>query len=161
MASRIKIKSSTTPNSVPQIRDLSDREVAININDRSLFINDGGTIKEVLNADPNDETIVPSMLSSAITNGVGNTWFVSENGTDKATLGSVNPRHGATTGANAWGKTPTTAFASLKYALDNYAQAGDTVVVEAGTYTETFPLTVPVDVSIKGRGIKSVFIQPT
>lgn len=161
MASRIKLKSSTTPNSVPLVSDLSDREVALNVNDRTLFINDGGTIKEVLNADPNDETIVPSMLSSAITNGVGNTWFVSENGTDKATLGSVNPRHGATTGANAWGKTPTTAFASLKYALDNYAQAGDTVVVEAGTYTETFPLTVPVDVSIKGRGIKSVFIQPT
>jgi len=161
MASRIKLKSSTTPNSVPQISDLSDREVAININDRSLFINDGGSIKEVLNADPNDETIVPSMLSSAITDGVGNTWFVSENGTDKATLGSVNPRHGATTGANSWGKTPSTAFASLRYALDNYAQAGDTIVIEGGSYTETFPLTVPVDVSIKGRGIKSVFIQPT
>ena len=161
MASRIKLKSSTTPNSVPLVSDLSDREVALNVNDRTLFINDGGTIREVLNADPNDETIVPSMLSSSITNGVGNTWYVSENGTDKATLGSVNPRHGETTGANAWGKTPMTAFASLKYALDNYAQAGDTIVVEAGTYTETFPLTVPVDVSVKGRGIKSVFIQPT
>ena len=92
MASRIKIKSSTTPNSVPLTSDLSDREVAININDRSLFINDSGTIREVLNADPNDETIVPSMLSSSITDGVGNTWFVSVNGTDKATLGSVNPR---------------------------------------------------------------------
>ena len=161
MASRIKIKSSTTPNSVPLTSDLSDREVAININDRSLFINDSGTIREVLNADPNDETIVPSMLSSSITDGVGNTWFVSVNGTDKATLGSVNPRHGATTGSNSWGKTPTTAFASLRYALDNYAQAGDTIVVEAGTYTETFPLTVPSDVTIKGRGLKSVFIQPT
>ena len=101
------------------------------------------------------------MLSSSITDGVGNTWFVSVNGTDKATLGSVNPRHGATTGSNSWGKTPTTAFASLRYALDNYAQAGDTIVVEAGTYTETFPLTVPTDVTIKGRGLKSVFIQPT
>ena len=161
MASRIKIKSSTTPNSVPLTSDLSDREVAININDRSLFINDSGTIREVLNADPNDETIVPSMLSSSITDGVGNTWFVSVNGTDKATLGSVNPRHGASTGSNSWGKTPTTAFASLRYALDNYAQAGDTVVIEAGTYTETFPLTVPSDVTIKGRGLKSVFIQPT
>ena len=161
MASRIKLKSSTTPNSVPLVSDLSDREVAVNINDRSLFINDSGTIKEVLNADPNDETIVPSMFSSAITDGVGNTWFVTENGTDKATIGSVNPRHGDTTGNNAWGKTTMTAFASLRYVLDNYAQAGDTIVVEGGTYTETFPLTVPVDVSIKGRGIKSVFIQPS
>lgn len=160
MASRIKLKSSTTPNSVPQISDLSDREVALNINDRTLFVNDNGTIREVLNADPNDETIVPSMFSSSITNGVGNTWFVSENGTDKSTIGSVNPRYGSTTGANPWGKTPTTAFASLKYAL-NFAQPEDIIFVEAGTYTEEFPLTVPVDVSIKGRGIKSVFIQPT
>ena len=160
MASRIKLKSSTTPNSVPQISDLSDREVALNINDRTLFVNDNGTIREVLNADPNDETIVPAMLSSSITNGVGNTWYVSENGTDKATIGSVNPRHGSTTGANAWGKTPTTAFATLKYAI-TYAQAEDIIFIEAGTYTEEFPLTVPVDVSIKGRGIKSVFIQPT
>ena len=160
MASRIKLKSSTTPNSVPQISDLSDREVALNINDRTLFVNDNGTIREVLNADPNDETIVPAMLSSSITDGVGNTWYVSENGTDKATIGSVNPRHGSTTGANAWGKTPTTAFATLKYAL-TYAQAEDIIFIEAGTYTEEFPLTVPVDVSIKGRGIKSVFIQPT
>jgi len=161
MASRIKLKSSTTPNSVPQISDLSDREVALNINDRTLFVNDNGTIREVLNADPNDETIVPAMLSDSITDGVGNTWFVSANGTDKATIGSVNPRHGDTTGANSWGKTEFTAFASIKYALDNFAQAGDTIVVEGGVYTEEFPLTIPVDVSIKGRGIKSVFIQPT
>jgi plastocyanin len=100
------------------------------------------------------------MLSSSITNGVGNTWYVSENGTDKATIGSVNPRYGSTTGANAWGKTPTTAFATLKYAL-NFAQAEDLIFVEPGVYTEEFPLTVPVDVTIKGRGIKSVFIQPT
>jgi len=135
MASRIKLKRSLTPNSVPTTSDLTDKEVALNITDRSLFVNNNGNIVEVLNADPNDEKIVPSMLSSALTDGVGNTWHVSKNGTDKATLGSVNPRHGETTGANSWGKTPTTAFASLKYALDNYAQSGDTVVISAGTYT--------------------------
>lgn len=161
MASRIKLKRSLTQNSVPTTSDLTDKEVAINIADRTLFVNNAGTITEVLNADPNDETIVPSMFSSAITDGVGNTWYVSDNGVDKATLGSVNPRHGATTGANAWGKTPTTAFASLKYALDNYAQSGDTVIISTGTFTETFPLTVPVGVVIKGAGLKSTFIQPT
>ena len=161
MASRIKLKRSLTPNSVPTTSDLTDKEVALNINDRSLFVNNNGSIVEVLNADPNDEKIVPSMLSSAITDGVGNTWYVSTNGTDKATLGSVNPRHGETTGANSWGKTPTTSFASLKYALDNYAQSGDTVVISAGTYTEVFPLTVPVGVTIKGDGLKSSFIQPS
>ena len=161
MASRIKLKRSLTPNSVPTTSDLTDKEVGLNITDRTLFVNNNGTIVEVLNADPNDEKIVPSMLSSSITDGVGNTWYVSENGTDKATLGSVNPRYGETTGANAWGKTPSTAFASLKYVLDNYASLGDTIVVSAGTYTETFPLTVPVGVSIKGQGLKSTFIKPT
>jgi len=159
MASRIKLKRSLTPNSVPTTSDLTDKEVGLNISDRTLFVNNNGSIVEVLNADPNDEKIVPSMLSSAITDGVGKTWHVSKNGTDKATLGSVNPRHGETTGANSWGKTPTTAFASLKYALDNYAQSGDTVVISAGTYTEVFPLTVPVGVTIKGDGLKSTFIQ--
>ena len=161
MASRIKLKRSLTQNSVPTTSDLTDKEVALNITDRSLFVNNNGNIVEVLNADPNDEKIVPSMFSSAITDGVGNTWYVSTNGTDKATLGSVNPRHGETTGANSWGKTPTTSFASLKYALDNYAQSGDTVVIAAGTYTEVFPLTVPVGVTIKGDGLKSSFIQPS
>ena len=161
MASRIKLKRSLTQNSVPTTSDLTDKEVALNIVDRSLFVNNNGNIVEVLNADPNDEKIVPSMFSSAITDGVGNTWYVSTNGTDKATLGSVNPRHGETTGANSWGKTPTTSFASLKYALDNYAQSGDTVVIAAGTYTEVFPLTVPVGVTIKGDGLKSSFIQPS
>ena len=161
MASRIKLKRSLTPNSVPTTSDLTDKEVGININDRTLFVNNNGNIVEVLNADPNDEKIVPSMLSSAITDGVGKTWYVSTNGTDQATLGSVNPRHGETTGANVWGKTPTTSFASLKYALDNYVQEGDTVVVAAGTFTETFPLTVPVGVTITGDSSKSTFIKPT
>jgi plastocyanin len=161
MASRIKLKRSLTPNSAPTTSDLTDKEVALNIVDRTLFVNNAGTIEEIANADPNDEKIVPSMFSSSITDGVGNTWYVSKNGTDKATLGSVNPRHGETTGANAWGKTPSTAFQTLKYCLDNYAQSGDTILVSAGTFDEIFPLTVPVGISIKGAGLKSTFIKPT
>ena len=67
MASRIKLKRSLTPNSVPTTSDLTDKEVGLNITDRTLFVNNNGTIVEVLNADPNDEKIVPSMLSSSIT----------------------------------------------------------------------------------------------
>jgi len=161
MASRIKLKRSLTPNSAPTTSDLTDKEVALNIVDRTLFVNNAGTIEEIANADPNDEKIVPSMFSSSITDGVGNTWYVSKNGTDKATLGSVNPRHGETTGANAWGKTPSTAFQTLKYCLDNYASLGDTVLVSSGTFDEIFPLTIPVGVSVKGAGLKSTFIKPT
>ena len=161
MASRIKLKRSLTPNSAPTTSDLRDKEVALNIVDRTLFVNNSGTIEEIANADPNDEKIVPSMFSGAITDGVGNTWYVSKNGTDKATLGSVNPRHGETTGANGWGRTESTAFQTVKYALDNYAQSGDQIIVASGTYDEEFPLTVPVGVALKGAGLKSTFIKPT
>ena len=40
------------------------------------------------------------------------------------------------------------------------ATAGDTVYIYPGTYSETLPLVVPVGVTIKGAGIRSVTIQP-
>ena len=136
MATRIQLKRSETPNSIPTTSDLRDKEVALNIADRTLFVNNNGTIAEVLNADPNDETIVPSMLSVGMLEGVGNTWYVSTVGVDKATVGSVNPRLGATTGNTNYGMTPSTAFASLKYALENSnLSAGDTIIIANGTYT--------------------------
>ena len=49
---------------------------------------------------------------------------------------------------------------TLKYAL-SLAGAGDTVYVYPGVYTEIFPLTIPVGVSIKGAGLRAVTIQPT
>ena len=51
-------------------------------------------------------------------------------------------------------------FASLKKALLS-ASSGDTVFLYPGTYTEIFPLTVPVGVSVKGESLRSVTIQPT
>jgi len=51
-------------------------------------------------------------------------------------------------------------YASLKKALTS-ASAGDTVFLYPGTYTEIFPLTVPVGVVVKGKSIRSVTIQPT
>ena len=41
------------------------------------------------------------------------------------------------------------------------ASAGDTVIVTPGVFTEVFPLTIPVGVTLKGTGIRSVTIQPT
>ena len=40
------------------------------------------------------------------------------------------------------------------------ATAGDTVYIYPGTYSETLPLVVPVGVTVKGAGIRSVTIQP-
>ena len=51
-------------------------------------------------------------------------------------------------------------FATVKYALSQ-ATAGDTVHIYPGVYTEQFPLTVPVGVTLKGQSLRSVTIQPT
>jgi hypothetical protein len=51
-------------------------------------------------------------------------------------------------------------YASLKKAL-TVAVSGDTVFLYPGTYTEIFPLTVPVGVTVKGESLRSVTIQPT
>ena len=74
----------------------------------------------------------------------GNIWYVAENGD--------NTRSGDHIQAP---------VASLKYALDNLATAGDTVFIFPGVYTEEFPLTVPQGVAVKGQGIRSVNIKPT
>jgi hypothetical protein len=41
------------------------------------------------------------------------------------------------------------------------ASAGDLIHIYPGTYTEVFPITVPVGVNIRGESLRSVFIQPT
>ncbi len=51
-------------------------------------------------------------------------------------------------------------FASLTYALSQVT-AGDTVHIFPGDYTETFPLTVPAGVTVKGESLRSVSIRPT
>jgi len=51
-------------------------------------------------------------------------------------------------------------YASLKKAL-TVAAAGDTVFLYPGAYTEIFPLTVPVGVTVKGESLRSVTVQPT
>ena len=96
------IKRSTTPNSKPQVADLRNNEIALNIPDRKLFINNNGTVEELLNGAPNDETIIPSMFVQSITDGVGNEWFVSLNGTDKAQVGGNNPLNTAAQNTNQW-----------------------------------------------------------
>ena len=73
----------------------------------------------------------------------GNTFYVSENGNDTNT-----------------GDHPQDPFATVKHAVEN-AVAGDTIHIYPGEYTEEFPITVPVGVSVKGEGIRSVTIKPT
>ena len=51
MATVIKLKRSDTADSVPTTSDLADGEVAINIADQKIYVNNGGTIVEVANAE--------------------------------------------------------------------------------------------------------------
>ena len=51
MAIVIKLKRSTTADSVPTTSDLADGEVAINITDQKIYVNNGGSIVEVANAE--------------------------------------------------------------------------------------------------------------
>ena len=51
MATVINLKRSTTADSVPTTSDLADGEVAINIADQKIYVNNGGSIVEVANAE--------------------------------------------------------------------------------------------------------------
>jgi len=150
MATRIKLKSSITPNATPTNSDLVDKEVAINIADKKLFVNNSGTIVEIGNAAPNTASVTASMLASDITNGPSNHLFVAKTGTDAAALLG---------GANR-GRHSSTPFLTIKYALAT-ATSGDTVNIAAGEYQEEFPLTVPDGVTVRGAGLRSTQIYPT
>ena len=73
----------------------------------------------------------------------GNIWYVAENGSDSYT-----------------GDHPNDPYGSIKYAVEN-ASAGDTVHIYPGVYQETFPITVPTGVTVKGHSLRSVNITPT
>jgi hypothetical protein len=51
-------------------------------------------------------------------------------------------------------------FASITKAL-SVATSGDTVFIYPGTYVETFPMPIPVGVTVRGTGIRSVLVTPT
>ena len=91
-----------------------------------------------------------SVTTSALTvNGInlvlkqGNIIYVAENGND------TND-----------GDHPQAPYATIAKAL-SVATSGDTVHVYPGEYTEVFPLTIPVGVTLKGHSIRSVNISPT
>ena len=78
-----------------------------------------------------------------ITKTEGNTFWVTENGSDGNT-----------------GESMQDAFRTIRQALV-VARNGDTIKIGAGTFEEIFPLTVYPGVSITGQGIRSTQIKPT
>ena len=150
MATRIKLKRSTVAATVPTTSNLEDGEVALNIADKKLYARNGSNIIEVANQKPNTGEVVTTMLSTDITNGQGNTFYVATVGSDNTTLAN---------GGNG-GLHPDTPFLTITKAL-SVATAGDTVVVAPGEYQETFPITVPDGVTLRGTNLRSTSIKPT
>jgi hypothetical protein len=77
--------------------------------------------------------------------GIENKFYVSANGVD------TNP-----------GDHPNFAFATLSTALSAAQTAGgnNLIMIMPGEYTETFPLTIPANTTVKGSGIRTVSIMP-
>ena len=150
MATRIKLKSSTTASATPTTSDLVDKEVALNIADKKLFVNNNGTVEEIANAVPNTASVTASMFAADITNGPNNTYFVAKSGSDSSSLSGGADR----------GKSTTTPFLTVAKAL-TVATAGDIIHIAAGEYTEAAPLNIPDGVTIKGAGLRATQLKPT
>ena len=147
---RIKLKRSTTAAVVPTTSNLLDGEVAVNVADRKIYVRNGQTIVEVANQRPAVGTVATDMFATDVTNGPGETFYVAKNGSDSTTL----------TNGGSNGLHPDTPFLTVAKAL-TVATSGDTVNIGAGTYQETFPLTIPDGVTVKGANLRSTQIIPT
>ena len=150
MATRIKLKRSSTAAAAPTTSTLLDGEVAVNTADRKIYVRDGSNIVEVANAEPAVGEITTAMLNADITNGQGNTYYVASVGSDNDLLG-----HGS---AN--GKHPDTPFLTITKALTK-ATSGDCIMIAPGEFQEVFPLTIPDGVTIRGTNLRATKIKPT
>ena len=150
MATRIKLKRSTTAAAVPTTSNLEDGEVALNIADKKLYARNGTNIIEVANQKPNTGEVTTTMLSTDITNGQGNTFYVASVGSDNTTLAN----------GGAGGKHPDTPFLTITKALTT-ATSGDTIIDAPGEYQEAFPMTIPDGVTLRGTNLRSTSVKPT
>lgn len=119
------------------------------IPDQNSFYSLGSSPKRWSNIWSHTEHATTLNTDVAIVDGVslslrqGNILYVSKNGNDVNT-----------------GTHQNDPFLTISHAL-SVATSGTTVFIYPGSYTETFPLTVPVGVTVKGAGIRSVLITPT
>ena len=97
--------------------------------------------KDIFATDLTADTLTVSSINVVSTQ--GNIYYVAENGSNSNS-----------------GEHEHDPVLTVKYAL-SLTSPGDTVYIYPGTYSEIFPLTVPVGVTVKGTGLRSVTIQPT
>ena len=86
-----------------------------------------------------------SLAGITVNLGIENKFYVSANGVD------TNP-----------GDHPNFAFATVTEALSAAQTAGgnNLIMIMPGEYTETFPLTIPANTTVKGSSIRTVSIMP-
>ena len=91
----------------------------------------------------------PAQIGIATINAKLDTWFVSTNGVDD--------------GEPSRGRTAERPFRTIAYALSQITSIGvnDVLSIAAGVYQETFPLTVPAGLTIKGAGLRATKVIPT
>ena len=143
--------------------------------DGSITIGDSNTDSIIFNADI-ASNIVPDANNTYDLGEVGKEWRTSYiNDVQTTTLSAANiqvngidlalpqgniiyvAKNGSDTNAGVHENDP---VLTVKYAL-SFATSGDTVYIYPGDYTEEFPLTVPIGVTVKGTSLRSVKIVPT
>ncbi|MGY8867139.1 MAG: DUF1565 domain-containing protein, partial [Methylophagaceae bacterium] len=109
----------------------------------------GSTSRRWSNVWADDVTATDITGTTAIVNGVnitnrqGNIYYVAKNGNNTFT-----------------GDHQLDPVLTLTKAL-TLVSSGDTIHISPGTYVETFPLTIPVNVTITGQDMRNVIITPT
>src|SRR6056300_797719 len=111
----------------------------------------GLNTQHILSTDPGG-TITwrePAQIGIATINQRTDTWYVSLNGVDD--------------GDASRGRTPERPYRTIKYALQQMTGVGvnEILQIDAGVYEETFPLTVPAGVTVKGAGLRATKIMPS
>ena len=111
----------------------------------------GVNTQHILSTDPAG-TITwrePAQIGIATINARTDTWYVSLNGVDD--------------GDASRGRTPERPYRTIKYALQQMTGVGvnEVLNIDAGVYEETFPLTIPAGVTVKGAGLRATKIMPS
>ena len=69
----------------------------------------------------------------------------------------VSSAYGSDSNDGHWQNAP---FRTIKYALSQ-VQSGNTVFIQPGTYYESFPITIPQGISVRGAGLREVTVNAT
>ena len=67
--------------------------------------------------------------------------------------------YGHVTGVVTWGKNPSAAFKSIRYALGQ-SRSGDQVQCSPGVYKEFLPMVIPAGVGLQGKEMRTTFVEP-